>query len=960
MAFGLMDVFVKIGADTSELKQGINESKGLVGGLGEGLKGAVTGGLKMVGTAIGAATTAVGAFAASSVKVGSSFDSSMAQVAATMGKTVDEIGDLRQFAQDMGATTAFSATQAADALNYMALAGYDANQSMEMLPNVLNLAAAGDMELARASDMVTDAQSALGLSAEETTNLVDMMAKASSKSNTSVTQLGDAILTVGGTAKTLAGGTNELNTALGILADNGIKGSEGGTKLRNVILSLSAPTDNAAGALADLGVQTVDAAGNLRPLEDIMGELGDAMDGLGTADRAEIISTIFNKTDIAAVNALLDTSSDRWDELSDAIDNSKDAAEEMAKTQLDNLAGDVTLFKSALEGAQILVSDQLTPTLRDFVKFGTEGLTEISDAFKEGGLDGAMTAFGDVLSKGLSMIIGKLPKMIDAGMKLIGALGQGLLDNLPVLIDATIEIGNQILNGIVEALPAVAEGAVQIIAGLADGIARTLPTLTPTIVEAVTQIDQTLIENVPLLINAAIQLVQGLAEGILNSIPVLIEMAPVLIESLVKAITEGIPSFVQGAINLVQGIVTALPRIIQSLIAALPTVIDALVNGLMSTLPLMIQANIQLVLGLVKAMPQIIKALVAAIPTIIKTITDALINNLPLIIQGLVDLTAQIVVALPEIIMAVIQVIPTLIASIVQAILTSAPLIFNAVVQILTTIGTTLIQKGAEFLNSVGQTMSDIYNKVIEWLSQLPERMAYWAGYAVGSFIKFLAELPGKAKTEFDNTKQRLEEFAKDFWEKAKETGREFVNKLMDEAKELPGKIKQLGSDMLEAIADLPEKFKQAGKNIVDGIKNGLAEKWGEITAWLKEKAGGLFGAFNEGIDAASPSKLFMKSGRWIDEGVIIGMEQELPAVKKTVQELVDAIQIPDQSVNFSYTGSADEINSSLRTPTNEGGEILGVSDMVDAFVKALDRYGLTVEVDNRELGRVIRREVMA
>lgn len=960
MAFGLMDVFVKIGADTSDLKKGIDESKGLVGGLGEGLKGAVTGGLTMAGAAIGAATSAVGAFAASSVKVGSSFDSSMAQVAATMGKTVDEIGDLRQFAQDMGATTAFSATQAADALNYMALAGYDANQSMEMLPNVLNLAAAGDMELARASDMVTDAQSALGLSAEETTDLVDMMAKASSKSNTSVAQLGDAILTVGGTAKTLAGGTNELNTALGILADNGIKGSEGGTKLRNVILSLSAPTDNAAGALADLGVKTVDAAGNLRPLEDIMGELGDAMDGLGTADRAEIISTIFNKTDIAAVNALLDTSSERWDELSDAIYHSSDAAEAMAKTQLDNLAGDVTLFKSALEGAQILVSDQLTPTLRDFVKFGTDGLTEISDAFKEGGLDGAMTAFGDVLSKGLSMIIGKLPQMIDAGMKLIGALGQGLLDNLPVLIDATIEIGNQILNGIVEALPAVAEGAVQIIAGLANGIAQMLPTLIPTIVEVVTQIVQTLIENVPLLINAAIQLVQGLAEGILNSIPVLIEMAPMLIESLVKAITEGVPSFVQGAINLIQGIVTALPRIIQSLILALPTVIDALVNGLMSSLPVMIQGTIQLVMALVKAMPQIIKALVAAVPTIIKTITDALINNLPMIIQGLVDLIAQIVVALPEIIMAIIQVIPTLIASIVQAILTSAPLIFNAVVQILSTIGTTLVQKGAEFLGNVGQTMSDIYNKVIEWLSQLPERMAYWAGYAIVSFMKFIKELPGKIKTEFDNVMSKLREFATNFINKARETSKEFLDKLLEKIKEAPEKLKELGNDMIDALKELPEKFKQMGKDMIQGLINGLIELKDKVVETVKGIVNAGYKGGKDAAESKSPSKKFKRLGRWLDQGLIIGMEDELPEVRKTAQELVDAIHIPDQSVNFSYTGSADEINSAFRTSTQEGGEVFGITDMVDAFVKALDKYGLTVEVDNRELGRVVRREVMA
>ncbi|MDY6068101.1 MAG: phage tail tape measure protein, partial [Opitutales bacterium] len=196
---------------------------------------------KTVATAVTGATAAVTAFAKTSIDAGMSFDTSMSQVAATMGTTVDSISELRDFAMEMGANTAFSAVQAADALNYMALAGYDSEESMSALPTVLNLAAAGALDLAEASDMVTDVQSALGLSMEESAELVDKMAKAASSSNTSVGQLGSAILTVGGTAKNLAGGTTELSTALGILADNGIKGAEGGTALRNIILSLSAP-----------------------------------------------------------------------------------------------------------------------------------------------------------------------------------------------------------------------------------------------------------------------------------------------------------------------------------------------------------------------------------------------------------------------------------------------------------------------------------------------------------------------------------------------------------------------------------------------------------------------------------------------------------------------------------------------------------------------------------------------
>lgn len=180
-----------------------------------------------------AATAAFGVAVGAAVKVGTDFESGMSQVAATMGITVDEIAagsqefeSLSQAAKNAGATTQFSATQASEALNYLALAGYDAEKSITALPTVLNLAAAGGIDLGYASDMVTDSMSALGLSTNQLEGFVDQLAKTSQKSNTNIAQLGEGILTVGGTAKDLAGGTVELNTALGILADNGIKGAK--------------------------------------------------------------------------------------------------------------------------------------------------------------------------------------------------------------------------------------------------------------------------------------------------------------------------------------------------------------------------------------------------------------------------------------------------------------------------------------------------------------------------------------------------------------------------------------------------------------------------------------------------------------------------------------------------------------------------------------------------------------
>lgn len=553
---------------------------------------------KVVAGAVAAGTAAVGGFAAASVTAGASFDSAMAQVAATMGTTVDQIGGLRDFAQEMGSTTAFSASQAAEALNYMALAGYDADKSMEMLPGVLDLAAAGGIGLARASDMVTDAQSALGLSTEETKTMIDQMAAASSKSNTSVEMLGDAFLTIGATARNVKGGTQELSTVLGVLADNGIKGSEGGTHLRNMLLSLQNPTDKGAAALEQLGVKVYDAEGNMRSMIDIVGDMQKGMEGMDQASKDTLLNGIFNKTDLASANALLGTSKQRFDELGAAIKDSNSAAKDMANTQLDNLSGDITLFKSALEGAQIAVSDQLTPTLREFVQFGTDGLSQLTQAFQEGGLEGAMEAFGTILSDGLAMVIDKLPSFVEAGMKLLESLGSGLLDNLDLIINAAVEITMTLLNALLENLPTIIEAGLQVIAQLALGIAEALPELVPTIVDCVLNIVDVLIENAPLLIEAAMALIEGLAEGLIAALPQLIDRLPEIINSMVEFFTAHIADILVFAVELMMQLAGALIENIPTLIAALPQIILALVNGLLEGLSQIVEVGAEFVNGI--------------------------------------------------------------------------------------------------------------------------------------------------------------------------------------------------------------------------------------------------------------------------------------------------------------------------------------------------------------------------
>lgn len=630
-------VVIEIIGDDKEFKSTLG-SLGTV--AGSALKGAAT--------AVAAATTAVGGLAAASVKVGSNFESSMSQVAATMGLTTADIANgseefeiLAQAAKDAGATTAFSASQASEALNYLALAGYDAQTAADALPAVLNLAAAGSMDLAYASDLATDAMAALGIEAsnENLTRFGDEMAKTASKANTSVAQLGEAILTVGGTAKSLAGGTTELNAALGVLANRGIKGSEGGTALRNVILSLSAPTDKAADAMKSLGLEVYDASGNMRPLNEIFKDLNASMENMSEGEKTQVLNEIFNKVDLKSAQALLAGCGDEFDNLADAIANSGGAMQDMADTQLDNLKGDLTILQSGLEGLGIAAYEGMQGPLREAVQLATSMVGDISAAFNDGGLTAAVGAVGGALADMVTYVAGLAPQMIDAGVGLLTSLISGIQQNLPALASGAVEIVTSLVNGIATMLPQLATAAVQLVTALANGIAAALPDLIPTAVQAVVTLVQGLIENIPALIEAAAALIQGLTDGVIAAIPILVAAIPTIITSLVTVLLENIPVIIQAGIDLLTALVGALPEIIAAIVAVLPQIIDGITTALLNNIPLLIEAGIQLLTALITNLPQIIATIVTAVPEIVSAIVSAFAG----LAGSIVDIGANIV-----------------------------------------------------------------------------------------------------------------------------------------------------------------------------------------------------------------------------------------------------------------------------------------------------------------------------
>lgn len=503
------------------------------------------------------AATKLAGLAKSSVSVGMNFDASMSQVAATMGTTVDQIDNLTKVAKEMGSTTKFTATQAADALNYLALAGYNADKAAEVLPSVLNLAAAGGMDLAYASDLVTDAMASLNIEAnkQNVDDFGNKLAMAASKANANVSQLGEAILTVGGTAANLKGGTTELTTALGLLANVGIKSAEGGTHLRNIILSLQSPTDDATKLMQKLGLQVYDAQGNMRGLNEILGDLNGALDGMTQGQKDSIINQLFNKTDLAAVNGLLAAQGEQWDTLAAQIDSADGAMGQMAETQIDNLQGAMTIMSSAFEGMQLAVYDELEPALTEAVKWVTDCISTLTSSLTEGGPEAMLQAAGEILSDLASGIAEQLPGLMTTGVEIITQLAQNLTDTMPAMLDTGAEVLAALAQGIINATPALLTSATEIIAEFmlylgdhADEIMDAGMQLLESLVIGIT-------DNLPQLITAAATLIANFAAALISHLPKILECAAALMTTLVDGIFYSLENLAEAALACVAKLV---------------------------------------------------------------------------------------------------------------------------------------------------------------------------------------------------------------------------------------------------------------------------------------------------------------------------------------------------------------------------------------------------------------------
>ena len=629
-------------------------------------------------------TGAVAGLGTAAVTTAANFESSMSQVQATMGITKDSMSTvdgqsvntmdtLSKLAKKMGAETAFSASECAEALNYLALAGYDTQQMCDTLPTVLNLAAAGDIELASASDMVTDAMSALGMGVDEAGTMVDQMAKTASTTNTSVAQLGEGILTIGATAKSIKGGTAELNTALGILANNGIKGAEGGTHLRNIILSLQNPTDKAALAMEQLGLQVYDSEGNMRSMNDILGDLNSGMDGMTAAEKSNIIGKIFNKTDLSSVNALLANTGSTWDDLQKSIADSGGAAGHMADTQLDNLQGQITILKSALEGLAISFGELLMPAIKQIVgwvqKF-VDWLNSLDDGTKKtvvtiallaAALGPVLIVVGKVVSAvgTIMTVVPKIAGVINTVKGAFAALNTTMLANPIVLIVAAIaalvaafiylwnncdgfrqfwiNLWENIKQAAITAWEAVKSfltTAWETIKNTATTIFEALKAFFYTIWEGIKLIFSTVAEVIKTIIVTYFNVYKTIITTVFNAIKIVVTTVWNAIKTVIMTVVTAIQTFITTAWNTIKTVISTVVNGIKTVVSgafnAMWTGITTTVGNIVTTIKTGFQTAVSFITGLAKSAVKwgtdIIDGIVKGIKSCIGKVKDAVSN----------------------------------------------------------------------------------------------------------------------------------------------------------------------------------------------------------------------------------------------------------------------------------------------------------------------------------------------
>ncbi len=736
-------------ADGSLNWQGVKDGESAAKKSGDGftvLKGIIA---NLATAGIAVAAGAVKNFCSEVVEIGQTFETSMSKVSALSGATGDDLATLEAKARELGASTTFSASQAADALGYMALAGWDTEQMLAGVGSVLTLAQAGEMELAAASDLVTDYLSAFNMEASETARMVDVLAYAQANANTTVEGLGMAFKNCAANANAAGMDVETTSAAISMMANQGLKGSEAGTALNAVLRDMTAKMEDGAIAIGEQSVAVMDAEGNYRDFTDILADVQAATNGMGDAEKAAALQSTFTADSIKGLNLMLNAGADEMVGFRDELYGCAGAAEETAATMTDNLGGDLAAMNSAFEELSLKIYDGMQEPLRSAVQFitgtvvpGIEGfmawLTTGTQEFDEFGNVVGETA--SPLSQLASTVQSMVPVLAAAGGALLAYEGYSLAvtvaEKARAAATTLVDNATKLLNGTMKLNP------IGIVITLIGALVAAFLYLWNTSEE---------FRNFWIGVWDAVKAaVQPLADWVMANVITPLVSKFQEFQTLFAGLWDAIVANVTSAWEQIAPIVQAGMQVIQTIIGAVMPVIQAAWDGawgLISSVFTAIWDNISntvnTVMGVIQGIIQVVTGIISgdwdAVWSSIKQIFESIVN-------GILQAGANVFNALTSIISSVLTGIYNVWASIWNSVFSVASSIWNAISSNIGGVVNGIWNNITSTFNSLVGTVLGIFNSVREAITNPIETAMITVGGIIdtikGFFSNFHIQLP--------------------------------------------------------------------------------------------------------------------------------------------------------------------------------------------------------------------------
>ena len=906
------------------------------------------------------------------VKTISDFESAMSKVSAISGATGSDLDALNQKAQEMGIKTKFSATESAEAFTYMAMAGWKTEDMLQGIDGIMALAAADGLDLATTSDIVTDTLTAFGLSADDSGHFADVLAAAASNASTNVSLLGESFKYAAPVAGALGYSAEDTAIALGLMANANIKGSQGGTALRSSLSRLIKPTDDAAALMEQYCLSMTNADGSMKSLGEVMEMLRTKMGGLSEAEQAQAAVTLFGQEAMSGMLAVINASDSDYEKLTSAIYGADGAAQQMADTMLDNLSGQLTLLKSALEGLAIQFGEILMPYIKQFVQWLqnlVQKLQEMTPEQKEQIVKWAafaaaigpvllavgklVTGIGNVIS-----VFGKLKTAIPAVKGALVAV-KGAIAGISAPVVAVVavigtlvaafatlwktneEFRNKITaiwNQIKGTFDKLCQGIVDRLNKLGfdfENIGEVLKAIWKGFCDFLAPIFEGVFQNIANTFDTIVNVILGILDFFIAIFTGDWEGAWDAIKGIFESIWNGIVAWFQNIGNTLLGILDVIcgwfgttwdntwnsikqffVDIWNSIVSFFTNIIDTIKTSVSNFVTTIINFFAQLPTNIANFITNAWNSVVTWATNMVNKAREMGQNFLNAVVEFFTDL-------------------PYKIGHFIGSALTNVALWVVNMVNKAREMGQNFINNVVAFFTQLPgkilQFITSAWNNVTQWATNMVNKAREMGTNFINNVVSFFTQLPGKIQQFISSALNNVTTWVSNMASKAREAGSQFINNVVSFIQQLPGKIKQFLDSAINNLRTWVTQMGQKGKEAVQSLINnvisaasGIASKVMSIknaASWFTNQVKGFFSGIVDGVKDAlgigSPSKVFRDEiGKWLPPGVAQGFKAALPAamnsMEKDLNKGIDSIEPDDVSVTATATaiGFKDTIKS--------------------------------------------------